>query len=77
MNSSKYLNDMRLLYQSGSPEDEDALNNELTQGFQANQDMQNFMDEKSSPGWKTQIKKEDAQIWDLVFHWQDYAYEEE
>ena len=30
MNSSKYLNDMRLLYQSGSPEDQEALNNKLT-----------------------------------------------
>ena len=33
MDTAKYLNDVRILYKSGDSQDQEALENELTQGF--------------------------------------------
>ena len=48
----KYLNDVSLLYKTGSDADKEALENELTQGYQGGAEYEQYQTDKSLPGWR-------------------------
>ena len=48
----KYLNDVSLLYKTGSDADKEALENELTKGYQGGTEYEQYQEDKSLPGWR-------------------------
>ena len=47
----KYLNDVSILYQGGTEEDKEALENELIRGYQGGAEYEQYQQQKSLPGW--------------------------
>ena len=72
--SGKYLNDVRIIYNTDSEADQKAKADVLSHGYHVSEEYWRQRKEATLPGWQDQIEQEGAQAWKLIYNTKEVDY---